>query len=268
MATEIPISTLFDLKGHVALVTGGGRGIGEAICLRLAQAGAAVAVVDMDETTAQRTAGRIADLGGKAIALQCNVAEPAADRKAVATVVGRLGGLDILVNNAGIFPFSPVTDTAPELWDRVLSVNLGGSFFLAQEAAKAMMNSGKGGSIINIASVDAFRPTGNLAHYDASKGGLVMLTRSLALELGPKKIRVNAIAPGSIDTPGAQAAMGAGASSGAKLEELLKGFLARIPLGRMGTPDDIACAALFLASPAAAYVTGTTLVVDGGYLVG
>lgn len=250
------------------MVTGGGRGIGEAICRRLAEAGAAVAVVDLEERLAEHTRASIAAAGGSAIAIGCNVADAEADGRAVRTAASRFGSIDILVNNAGIFPFSPVTQTPAELWNRVLSVNLSGSFFLAQAAAQSMIDSGKGGSIVNIASVDAFRPTGNLAHYDASKGGLVMLTRSLALELGPKKIRVNAIAPGSIDTPGAQAAMGAATPTGANLEDVAKLFLARIPLGRMGTPDDIGLATLFLASPAASYVTGATLIVDGGYLVG
>ena len=267
MANEPTISALFDIRGKTALVTGAGQGIGEAIALRLAEAGASVAVVDVDGTTAKRTAGKIETSGGRARPIVANVADPAADRTAVRSAVEAFGRLDVLVNNAGIFPFSPVSETPPALWDRVLGVNLSGPFFLAQEAAKAMVTSGNGGSIVNIASVDAIRPTGNLAHYDASKGGLVMLTRSLALELGPKKIRVNAIAPGSIETPGAGAAMGATVADAAKLQELSKAFLARIPLGRMGAPDEIARAVLFLASPAASYVTGATLVVDGGYLV-
>ncbi|MCI4362556.1 MAG: SDR family oxidoreductase, partial [Thermoplasmata archaeon] len=224
-------------------------------------------VVDIDGQTAKRTAGRIEQSGGRARAIVANVADPIADRAAVQSVVGSFGRLDILVNNAGIFPFSPATETPSALWERVLGVNLSGAFFLAQESAKAMERAGNGGSIVNIASVDAFRPTGNLAHYDASKGGLVMLTRSLALEFGPKKIRVNAVAPGSIETPGAGAAMGAALPAGANVQDLAKAFLARIPLGRMGAPDDIATAVLYLVSPAASYVTGATLVVDGGYLV-
>jgi 2-dehydro-3-deoxy-D-gluconate 5-dehydrogenase len=262
------ISSWFDLRGKLAMVTGGGQGIGEAICLRLAEAGAAVAVVDLDAPTARRTTDRITKAGGRALAIVANVADASEDRAAVHTAVETFGRLDILVNNAGIFPFSPATETSADLWNRVLAVNLSGSFFLAQKAAKEMIRTGNDGAIINIASVDAIRPTGNLAHYDASKGGLVMLTRSLALELGPKKIRVNAIAPGSIDTPGASAAIGAVLPAGVDPSELAKTFLARIPLGRTGAPDDIAAAVLFLASPAASYVTGATLVVDGGYLVG
>jgi 2-deoxy-D-gluconate 3-dehydrogenase len=267
MTSEPGIAGLLDLHGMVAMVTGAGQGIGAAIAVRLAEAGADVAVLDLDDRTAHATADRIVRSGRRAVAILANVSDAAADRAAVRTTREKLGQLDILVNNAGIFPFSPAMETTPELWNRVLSVNLSGAFFLAQEAAKAMVEGGRGGSIVNIASVDAFRPTGNLAHYDASKGGLVMLTRSLALEFGPKKIRVNCIAPGSIDTPGAQAATGAALPSGVDPQALLKTFLARIPLGRMGAPEDIANAALFLASPAASYITGATLVVDGGYLV-
>lgn len=267
MSASTTISKLFDLTGSVALVTGAGRGIGEAIAFRLADAGASVVAADIDPKTAGATARRIVETGGKSIGLGCDVADTLQVEHAVELTMNSFGRLDILVNNAGIFPFSPATATTRELWDKVLSVNLTGAFFMAQAAAKAMSKGGKGGSIVNIASIDAVRPTGNLAHYDASKGGLVMLTRSLALEFGPLRIRVNTVEPGSIATPGAQAAMAGVTPAGVNVEELLKGFLARVPLGRMGMPEDIANAVLFLASPAASYVTGATLVVDGGYLV-
>ena len=172
----------------------------------------------------------------------------------------------MLVNNAGVFPISPAEATTEQIWDRVLDINLKGAFFFAQAAAEAMVKGGHGGAIVNIASIDAMHPSGALAHYDASKGGLLMLTRSLALELAPKKIRVNAVCPGAIHTPGADvalSAMGGGDTGRAKAA-----FAKRIPLGRMGDPDDIARAVLFLATDASSYMTGSTLVVDGGYLVG
>jgi 2-dehydro-3-deoxy-D-gluconate 5-dehydrogenase len=265
--TDQTILDAFRLNGKSALVTGGGRGIGEAICIRLAETGAAVAVADLDEAAAGRTAHRIQRAGGRSVAIQLDVADPVACTQAVAETESSLGELAILVNNAGIFPFSPATTTTPELWNRVLGVNLNGAFYLAQATAKLLIAQHRDGSVVNIASVDAVRPTGNLAHYDASKGGLVMLTRALALEFAPHRIRVNAVAPGAIDTPGAKASMSAGVPAGVNPADLLKAFLARIPLGRMGSPDDIAGAVVFLAGGAAAYVTGALLVVDGGYLV-
>lgn len=256
----------FRLDGKVALVTGAGRGIGEAIAIRFAEAGASVAVLDLDEATSRTTVRKIEQLNGTALAIPADIGRPDEGRRVVAEIVQEFGHLDVLVNNAGIFPFSPALEVPESLWIQVLGVNLSGAFFLAQAAAQAMVTARIQGSIVNIASVDAFRPTGGLAPYDASKAGLVMLTRSLAFELGPRGIRVNAIAPGSIDTPGARAATSGSLPDGMDPSALLKAFLARVPLGRMGTPDDIARAAVFLASPASAYITGATLTVDGGYL--
>jgi 2-deoxy-D-gluconate 3-dehydrogenase len=148
-------------------------------------------------------------------------------------------------------------------WDRVLNINLKSQFSYAQAAARSMIPAGHGGAIVNIASIDAFRPTGNLAHYDASKGGAIMLTKSLAKELGPCGIRGNAIALGGVNTPGARTAHGTTAIDPAAMETMM----AWMPLGRMGEPDDIATVALFLASDASRYVRGTTIVVDGGFLL-
>jgi 2-deoxy-D-gluconate 3-dehydrogenase len=175
-----------------------------------------------------------------------------------------VGTLDVLVNNAGIYPFAPVLGMTEADWDKVIDVNLKGTFLCAQAAAKQMVAQGTGGVIVNIASIDAYHPSSvGLAHYDASKGGVVMFTRNLALELGPHGIRVMAIAPGGIATEGTRANM----VPGVDIEALMKGFLARIPLGRMGVPDDIGRVALFLASDAAAYMTGSTVFVDGGVLL-
>lgn len=152
----------------------------------------------------------------------------------------------------------PALEVTETLWDKVLDINLKGFFFYAQAAAKEMVNEGHAGRIINIASIDALHPTGNLVHYDSSKGGVVMMTKALALELGPRNISVNAIAPGGIQTPGA--------SSPSTPAEFTQAFVARIPMRRMGVPDDIAKVVLFLASSAADYMTGSLLVVDGGFL--
>jgi 2-deoxy-D-gluconate 3-dehydrogenase len=254
------IGQLFDLQGKAAIVTGGAMGIGAAIGERLAEAGAAVLIADVNEEAARKTAARIGETGGQAVAFRADMRQVGDIRAMVAAAVERFGRLDVLVNNAGIFPFTPALEMTEEQWDRVLDVNLKGAFFAAQAAARALT---AGGRIVNIASIDGLHPTGYLAHYDASKGGMVMLTRSLALELGSRGIAVNAIAPGSINTPGAATTAALSGNSAIAME----GFLKRIPLGRVGEPDDIAKVALFLASGAADYITGELIVVDGGYLL-
>ncbi len=262
MATRT-ISQMYDLKGKGAIVTGAGMGIGQAIALRLAEVGAAVLVVDINLPAAGETVRQILAKDGIAIAVQADAASPADAERVAQEALERFGRVDILVNNAGIFPFSPALQTTEALWDKVLDVNLKGVFFYTQAAAKRMITGGQGGRIVNIASIDGLHPTGNLVHYDASKGGVIMATKSLALEFGRYGITVNAIAPGAIATPGASA----GSAGTQMTEEVLKSFMARIPLGRQGEPDDIATTALFLASDAAAYMTGGLLVVDGGYLL-
>jgi 2-deoxy-D-gluconate 3-dehydrogenase len=241
-------------------------GIGQGVAFRLAEAGASVVIADRDLEAAQRTVGLISERGGRTMALQVDVSSVTDAQMMVQQTVDAFGQVDILVNNAGIFPFAPTLDVSEALWDRVLGVNLKGAFFCAQAAASQMAQAGMGGRIINIASIDALHPTGALTHYDTSKGGLVMMTKSLAKEFGPYGITVNAVAPGSIATPGATAAT-ATSTQGDGGQDLMAAFLARIPLGRVGQPDDIATAVLFLASDAASYVTGSLLVVDGGYLL-
>jgi 2-dehydro-3-deoxy-D-gluconate 5-dehydrogenase len=255
----------FDLDGRIAVVTGAAMGIGEGIARRLSAQGASVVVADVDEKRGPAIAQELSKGGHRSLFVRTDVRDTKQIEALVSASEREFRHIDILVNNAGIFPFSPAMDVTPDLWDRVLGVNLRGAFFLTQAVARQMKAQGTGGAIVNIASIDALHPTGQLTAYDASKGGLRMLTRSLALELAPHGIRVNAVAPGSIATPGASAATAAPA--GVDVSKVLATFLARIPMNRMGEPDDIARAVLFLVSPAASYVTGTTMVVDGGYLL-
>ncbi len=266
---ETSISKLFDLSGQTAIVTGGAVGIGRGIVERLAEAGANVMILDIREQESRELVDSLQ--GGKARAAFTYTDMRSVDdiEKAVKATVDQFGGVHILVNNAGIFPFSPIQEVTPELWNRVQEINLRGSFFMAQKAAAQMVKQGKGGAIINIASIDAFHPTGSLIPYDSSKGGVVMMTKSMALELGKQGIRVNGIAPGGINTPGAAA--GApdtfAQMTPEQIQEMSAAFTARIPLGRQGEPDDIAAVALFLASDAARYITGDTIIVDGGFLL-
>lgn len=254
------IPDLFDLSGKVAIVTGGGKGIGRCIALRLAEAGAAIMLTDVDFEAAESTAGQMQARGAAVAVLVADASSIADAGRTVRQAVETFGRLDILVNNAGLYPFMPALEVTEALWDSVLDTNLKGLFFYSKAAAEEIIAEGHPGKIINIASVDAFHPTGLLAPYDASKGGVMMVTRALALELGAYNICVNAIAPGAILTPGS--------GSPTPRDERYLAFVARIPLRRIGLPDDVARVALFLAGNAADYVTGSVVVVDGGYLQG
>ncbi|OJY31410.1 MAG: hypothetical protein BGO98_15190 [Myxococcales bacterium 68-20] len=258
--TKSSLSDRFGLQDRVALVTGAAKGIGLATANRLAEAGASLLLTDLDGAGIDSAAQELRARGHRVETMTADVASPGSADALVERAVGTLGRLDVLVNNAGIFPFASVLEVTPELWRRVIETNLSSAFFLAQAAARQMVKQERG-SIVNVASIDALHPSGGLTHYDTSKGGMVMMTRSLALELGPRGIRVNTVSPGSIDTPGARAA-----TSGAPAE-VAQSFVQRVPLRRTGQPDDIATTIVFLASDAASYVTGTNLVVDGGYLL-
>lgn len=257
------VSELLDLRDRVAIVTGGALGIGQAIAFRLAEAGANVVITDVNMEAANQTVDTITEAGGSAVAIRADASSVDDARQIVAEAKQRFGRVDYLVNNAGIYPMTPALELTEAQWDRVLDINLKGAFFYAQAVAREIIAEGHDGAIVNIASIDGIHPTGNLAHYDASKGGVIMVTKSLAKELGPQGVRVNAIAPGGITTPGASAG-----STTAPTEEVMKAFMQRIPLRRMGNPDDIATTVLFLLSPASAYIAGGLVVVDGGYLVG
>lgn len=253
------LQELFGLEGKVALVTGGGSGIGRGAANRLALAGAAVAIADLDAARVESAAAEMKSDGHQVLAATVDVTEEASVRTMVERTVAQFGRLDVLVNNAGIYPVSPIAEMAVAEWDRVMAVNLRGAMLCIRESVKAIRAGGRGGSIINVSSIDSMHPSFvGMAHYGASKGGLNMLTRSAAIEFAADAITVNAVCPGGALTEGTSRAMFDG------LREQLE---ARIPLGRIAMPDEIGGVILFLAGPAARYVTGTTLVVDGGYLV-
>lgn len=259
------IQEIFSLKGQVAIVTGGGKGIGQAIALRLAEAGAHIAIADMDQKAATETQLMIENAGGRAAVILDDASTIEDVDLVIKSAVDTFGRLDILVNNAGIFRFQPFIDLTPEMWNATIDTNLKGAAFLAKAAARQMISQGSGGRIINITSIDGYHPTGNLSHYDASKGGLEMLTKSMARELAQYDILVNSIAPGGITTPGVADMMGV--KDNDTMKAVIEGFLATLPLRRMGEPEEIANMALFLASPAGSYCVGSSFIVDGGALI-
>ena len=262
------LADLLDLHGRTAIVTGGAMGIGRGIVERLAEAGASVVIADTDLDSAETTARELADQHRSVLAMYADVGEPDDVHKLVTDTIGWRGQVDILVNNAGIFPTMPVLDMSADEFDRVIRTNLRGVFLCSREVALRMRDRKAGGRIINVTSVDALHPSAvGLAHYDASKHGLWGFTKNLALELAPHRIWVNAIAPGAIATPGVATMQVGDAGAGVDPQTILETFLAKIPMGRMGAPDDIARAALFLASDLASYITGAQLVVDGGVLL-
>lgn len=258
------IQELLELNGKGAIVTGGAKGIGHAICCRLAEAGAKVLVADIDEETAQKTAQELVAKGWVAEAFKVDVSSEEDVKAMVAKARETFGSLDILVNNAGIYPPAPIAQLTEELFEKVMHVNLRGAFLTTKYAAEIMKEQGKGGRIINITSVDALHPSMiGLAHYDASKHGMWGFTKNSALELAEHKIWVNAIAPGGIQTPGVEAMQGGGPAN----PEMIKAFMAKIPMHRMGEPDEIGTVTLFLASDMSTYMTGEQIVVDGGALL-
>lgn len=265
----LSIPQLFDLSGKTAIVTGGAAGIGFGIASRLAEAKAAVVIADISEEAAKKAADDLIAAGLKAAPIKCDVSKKEDVDAMVNFATSTFGGVDILVNNAGIYPNILVMEMTDEDWDRIMNVNLKGIFHCTQAAAAQMIKQGRGGKIINITSIDALHPSSmGLAHYDASKHGAWGFTKNVALELAPHKIWINAIAPGGIQTPGAAASQSkVKLPKGVDMEVMLKGFMAKIPMGRMGEPDDIGKVALFLASEASSYMTGSQIVVDGGYLL-
>ena len=246
------------LKGKVALVTGAQQGIGRAIALAFAREGADVVVNYLDDAgAAEQVAKEVRGSGVRALVAQADVAHVDQDHALVARAVRDLGGLDVLVNNAGVYPRSPFLELSEREWDYVLDVNLKGSCFCAQAAARAMIAGGRRGSIINLSS-SSVRGQPRGVHYTASKGGVITMTRTMALELAPHGIRVNAIAPGTTDTAQPR---------GGNTEEEIAAMARVIPLGRIAQPDDIASVAVFLAGEESRHMTGQTLHVNGGLLM-
>ena len=252
------IADLLDLTGRTAIVTGAAMGIGLAIARRLHEAGADIVIADPDPRRSVAAEVLCAEREGSAIALHVDVSDDREVGELVKAATDSFGGIDILVNNAGIYPTCPVMEMEPSLFRRVVDVNLTGLFLCTKAAAAAMILRGRGGRIVNITSIDALHPSAvGLAHYDASKHGAWGFTKNVALELAPHGIKVNAIAPGGVHTPGT-----AGTD-----EETMHEFERMIPMGRMGEADEVARAALFLASDLSSYMTGSQLVVDGGRLL-
>ena len=257
MSAQAPdVRSLLDLSGRVALVTGAGRGFGRTIAGRLAAAGARVAVhYRGSREGAEAVVAEVRAAGGEARAVAGDLTRDGEAARVVDETTEAFGRLDVLANNAVSYPLAGLMDVSALQWDEVLAANLKSALLCTQAAARSMI-AAEGGAIVNVTSIGAFRPSPDLVHYGAAKAGLEMLTRSAAIELGPKRIRVNAVAPGVIWREGIEAAWPEGVTA----------YRAKAPLGRIGQPEDVADACLFLASPAARFITGVTLVVDGGVL--
>lgn len=246
----------FKLNGKVAVVTGAGRGLGQAAAIGFAEAGADVAVVDVIPT--DETVGRIRAVGRRVSQVAADLSERGSAQRVVDTTVKELGGIDILLNNAGIIRRAPLLEFSEKDWDDVIKVNQDMVFLLSQAAARQMVKQGRGGKIINIASMLSFQGGIRVPSYTASKSAVMGLTRLFANELAPHHINVNAVAPGYMATDNTAPLRADGARSAE--------ILGRIPAGRWGEPEDLQGTLVFLASAAADYVTGYTIAVDGGWL--
>ncbi len=253
---------MFELKDKVAIITGARRGMGKSHALILAKAGAKVVVSDISEKDCQKVVEEIKKGGDQALAIKCDVSKKEQVDEMVKKTVEKFGKVDILVNNAGICQFKPFLELTEEEWNRTLDINLKGYFLCAQAVAKEMVKQ-KSGVIINIASV-AMGQQGigfpNIVHYCASKGGIAAMTEALAVELAPYNIRINTISPGMIETPMIDPVR--------KDPKTMEAMLARLPMRRVGRPEEVSNLVLFLASDESSYMTGSTVVIDGGWLAG
>ena len=253
------MGTLFDLSEKVAVVTGSGRGLGKAIAVGLADAGASVVVCSRTLSEAEAVADEIRSAGGRSLALQVDTADRTSCEHLIAMTVHKLGRVDVMVNNAGIDVIEAAEDVTEEAWDQVISINLKGYFNCSQLAARQMMAQGTGGSIINNSSIASRVGIAGLSAYAAAKGGVNQLTRVQAVEWAPKNIRVNAIAPGYFEN------IMSGATDEHRRPEKRAQVLTFTPMGRRGWPDELVGPVVFFASDASSYVTGAILFVDGGY---
>ncbi len=242
-------------RDEVAIVTGAGRGIGEAIAASLAAEGAMVVVADIDAESARRVADQIVATGGQAMAIQADVTEPAQVSSLIDRTLAQFGRLDVLVNNAGIGSNKSFLETTLEEWELQLRVNLTGTFLCGQAAAKAMLKN-RGGRIVNVASISGQRGGQGRAAYGASKAGVILLTQVMAVELAPLGVRVNAVSPGPVDTD---------QSRGTHTPSTRRAYYDRIPVRRYGEREEIAAAVLFLAARESSFVNGHVLNVDGGF---
>jgi 2-deoxy-D-gluconate 3-dehydrogenase len=262
----LPHNKLLDLTGKTAIVTGGSIGIGYGISYRLAEAGANVVIASRNLEEAQKAVDELTQGNFKAKAITADVSKEEDVRNLVNKTVELFGAIDILVNNAGIYPYASLKELTSETFDKTIAINLRGVFLCVKYVSEQMIKQGNGGRIINISSIDAIHPSAiGLAHYDASKHGVWGFTKNVALELAKDNIFVNAVAPGGVMTPGV-----ANVQSGGKpvvLERNPQPPKMDVPMGRMGVPDDIGKVVLFLASDMASYLTGSQIVVDGGYLL-
>jgi NAD(P)-dependent dehydrogenase (short-subunit alcohol dehydrogenase family) len=259
------LQELLSLEGRCALVTGAAHGIGAAIARRLAEAGAAVAMADIDAEALRARADDLGATGATVTAVEMDVSDVESVQAGVAAASDAIGVVDVLVNNAGVFPVFPVVGSADADWSRVVATNLDGAFYVSREVATRLLSAGRAGVIVNLASTEAFRAGApGLSAYVASKHGVAGLTQALALELGPAGIRVLGVAPTICDTPGLHALEPIFAAAG--MGDVVERTAASLPLGRMAQPDDVARVVVFCASDLAALMTGSTLAVDAGAL--